>query len=99
MLRRQDCRRGHHNKFDIGDGYASPLCLLLRIVQHDDILGDAIHLHVVLVHVGAEGDHVDGMQTPAVGIKEGDDLEGRHLRIENVGILEVIIPNLIDDLA
>ncbi len=64
MLRRQDCRQGHHDEFNIGDGHAIPLRLLLRILQHDDILGDAIRLHVVLVHVGVEGDHVDGVEAP-----------------------------------
>ncbi len=61
MLGREDSRRGHHNKFDVGNGHASPLCLFLRILQHDDVLGNAICLHVVLVHVGAEGNHVDGV--------------------------------------
>ncbi len=50
----QDRRQGHHDEFDIGNGHAGPLRLLLRILQHDDVLGDAIRLHVVLVHVGAE---------------------------------------------
>ncbi len=51
------------------------------------------------MHIGAEGDHVNGVQPPAVGVKEGDDLEGRHLFIERVGILEVIVPDLVDYLA
>ncbi len=49
------------------------------------------------MHVGAEGDHVDGMQPPAVGVEEGDDLEGRHLRVEGVGVLEVVVPDLVDN--
>ncbi len=56
-------------------------------------------MHVVLVHVGAEGDHVDGVEPLAVGVEEGDDLEGRHLRIEVVGVLEVVVPDLVDYLA
>ncbi len=87
MLGRQDRRRGHHDEFNIGDGHAGPLRLLLRILQHDDVLRDAIRLHVVLVHVGAEGDHVDGVESPAVSVKEGDYLEGRHLCIEGVSSL------------
>jgi hypothetical protein len=61
MLDHEDGCRGHHHKFDIGNGHASPFCLLLSILHHDDELGDAIHLDVVLGHVQAEGDHVDVM--------------------------------------
>ena len=52
-----------------------------------------------LVHVGAEGDHVDGMESPAVSVEEGDYLESRHLRIEGVGVLEVVVPDLVNYLA
>ncbi len=38
-----------------------------------------------------EGDHVDQEQTPAVGVKEGNDVKGRHLRVEGVSILEVVV--------
>ena len=51
----------------------------------------------VLMHVGAEGDHVDGVQPPAVGIKERDDFEGRHFRVEGVGVFEVLVPDLVDN--
>jgi hypothetical protein len=61
MLGREDSRRGHHHKFDIGDGHARPFCLFLRILHHDDELGNAIRLHVILRHISAEGDHVNGM--------------------------------------
>jgi hypothetical protein len=81
------------------DGHACPLCLFLGILQHDDVLGDTIRLHVALVHVGAEGDHVDGVEPTTVGIEEGDDLEGRHLHVKGVGILEVVVPDLVDGLA
>ena len=73
------------------------LAFFLRILLHDDVLGNAVRLHLVLVHVGAEGDHVDGVETPAVGVEEGDDLEGRHLRVEGVCVLEVVVPDLVDD--
>jgi hypothetical protein len=49
-----------------------------------------------LHHISAEGVYVQGLQIPAVGIKEGHDVEGRHLCIEGFGILEVLVPNLID---
>ncbi len=57
---------------------------------------DAICLNVVLHHVQAEGDHVDGMQSPTVGIEVGHDFEGHDLRIEHLGVLEVVIPNLVN---
>ncbi len=65
----KDGCQGHHQQLNIGDGHASPLCLLLHILHHDNELGDAVCLGVVLGHVQAEGDHVNGMQSPAVGIK------------------------------
>ena len=99
MLCKEDGRRGHHDELDVGDRHASPFRLFLGILQHGDVLGDAIRLPVVLVHVGAEGDHVDGVKSPAVSIEEGDDLEGRHLRIEGVGVLEVVVPDLVSYLA
>ncbi len=46
VLGSEDGCQGHHNKFDIGDGHASPFCLLLSILHHDNELGDAIHLDV-----------------------------------------------------
>jgi hypothetical protein len=47
----KDGSQGHHHKFNISDGHASPLCLLLGILHHDDELGDAIRRNVVLDHV------------------------------------------------
>jgi hypothetical protein len=61
MLGREDSRQGHHHEFDIGDGHARPFRHFLRILHHDDELGDAIRLHVILRHISAEGDHVDSM--------------------------------------
>jgi hypothetical protein len=97
VLGSEDSCQGHDHKFDIGDRHASPLHLFLRILHHGNELGDAICLHVVLHHVQAEGDHVDGMQTPAVGIEVDHDFEGRDLCIEHLGILKVVIPNLVND--
>ena len=53
----------------------------------------------MLVHIGAEVDHVNGMEPPAVGVKEGHDLEGQHLSVEGVGILEVVVPDFVDGLS
>ncbi len=45
------------------------------------------------MHIGAEVDHVNGMEPPAVGVKEGHDLEGQHLSVEGVGVLEFVVPD------
>ncbi len=71
----------------------------MSILHHDNKLRDAIHLNVVLGHVQAERDHVNGMQPPAVGVKVGHDFKGHDLCIESLGILQVIVPNLVDDVA
>ncbi len=68
----------------------------LCILQHYDELGDAVCLHVILVHIGAEGDHVNGVEPPAVGIKEDHDLDGQNLSVEGVGILEVVVPDFVN---
>jgi hypothetical protein len=96
MLSRKDCFQGHHDKLDVGDGHACLLCLFLCILQHYDVLVDAVCLHVILVHVGAEGDHVNGMEPPAVGVKEGHDLKGQHLSVEDAGVLEVVVSDFVD---
>jgi len=99
MLGREDSHRGHHHKFDIGDGHARPFRLFLRILHHDDELWDAIRLHVILRYISAEGDQVDGMQPPAVGVEEGRDVDGRDLGVEGIGVFEIIVPYLVDDIA
>ncbi len=76
MLGPEDSRRSHHHKFDVGDGHALPLCLFLSILQHVDVLGNAVCLDVIPTHVGAEGNHVNGMKSPAVGVEEGDNFKG-----------------------
>ncbi len=96
MLGREDGRRSHHHKFNIGNGHARPLRLFLSILQHVDVLGNAVRLDVILMHVGVEGNHVNGMKSPAVGIEEGDNFKGRHLRVEGVGVLEVFEPDLVN---
>ncbi len=56
VLSCKDGSQGHHHQFKVSHGHASLLCFLLDILRHDDELGDAIHLDVVLGHVQAEGD-------------------------------------------
>ncbi len=51
VLGSEDSCQGHHHEFNIGNRHASLLRLFLRILHHDDELGDVIHLHVVLGHV------------------------------------------------
>ncbi len=96
MLGREDSRQSYHHKFVVSNGHARPLCLFLSILQHVDVLGNAVHLDVKLMHVSAEGNHVDGMKSPAVGVKEGDNFKGRHLRVKGVGVLEVFESDLVD---
>jgi hypothetical protein len=82
----QDSCQRHHDKFDVSDRHASPFSLFLGILYHDNELGDAIHLHIVLHHVHAKQDHVEGMKPIAVGIEEGHDVDGHDLHVEGVGI-------------
>jgi hypothetical protein len=97
VLGSKDSCQGHHHKFHIGNRHASLLCLFLHILHHDNELGDAICLHVIVCHVRAEGDHVDGMQPPAFGVKVGHDFKGRDFCIEHLSILQVVVPNLVDN--
>jgi hypothetical protein len=39
------------------------------------------------------------MQTPAVGVKVGHDFDGHDPSEESLGIFEIIVPDLIDDIA
>ncbi len=62
-------------------------------------LGDAICLHVVLHHIRVKQDHVKGMEPSAVGVKEGHDVNGSDLCVEGVGVFEVVVPNLVNNIA
>ncbi len=46
-----------------------------------------------------EGDNVNGMQPPAVGVEVGHDLKGRDFCVESLGVLQVVVPNLLNDVA
>jgi hypothetical protein len=39
------------------------------------------------------------MQPPAVGVEVGHDLKGRDLHVESLGVLQVVVPNLVKDVA
>jgi hypothetical protein len=82
----QDSRQCHHDKFDVGNRHAGPFSMMLV---------DTIRLHIVLHHVHAKQDHVEGMKPSTVGVKKGHDFDGRDLCVEGVGIFEVIVPNLV----
>jgi hypothetical protein len=92
----KDSRQCHHDNFDVGNRHASLFGLFLGILHHDNELGDAIRLHVVLHHISTQQDHVEGMKPSTVGIKEGHDVDGRDLCEEGVSVFEVILPNFID---
>ncbi len=95
----QDSRQCHHDKFDVGNRHSSLFSLCLGILHHEDELEDVIRLHVVLHHVRAKQDHVEGMKPSAVGIKERHDVVDRDLHVEGVGVFEVVEPNLINNIA
>ena len=93
LLSRENDRQGHHHQLNVGDGHPRPLDLLLSIHHHVDKLGNAIGLGVVLVHVGPESNHVDGVEPLADGVEERHDVPGGDLGVEGLGILEVIVPS------
>jgi hypothetical protein len=99
MLDCKDSHQGHHYKFNVGNRHAGTRHLFLHILHHEDELGDAICLHVILHHICAQGDYVDGMKPSAVGIKGGHDVNGCDLRVKGVGIFQVIASNFIDDVT
>jgi hypothetical protein len=92
---RKDGRQGHHNKLNVCNGRACPFGLFLGLLQHDDVLGNAIGLGVVPVHVRPESEHVDGVEPPTVGVKEGHQVDSKYLRIESIPIFEVGVPSLV----
>ena len=48
------------------------------------------------MHVGAEGDHANSVEPPAIGVKEGYDIEGQNLCIKGISILEVVVPDRVN---
>jgi hypothetical protein len=95
----KDSRQCHHDKFDVGNRHANMRSLFLCILHHDNELGDAICLHIVLHHFSTQHDHVEGMKPSTDGIEEGHDVDGRDLHVEGIGIFEVIVPNFINDVG
>jgi hypothetical protein len=39
------------------------------------------------------------MDPSAVGVEEGHDVNGRDLHVEGVGVFEVVVPNLVENIA
>jgi hypothetical protein len=97
MLARKYSCQGHHYKFNVGNRNVGLHCLFLCILHHDNELGDAIHLHIILHHICAQGDHAMGMKPSAVCVKEGHDVNGRDLHVEGGGVFQVVVPNFIND--
>ncbi len=95
----KDSRQGHHDKFDVSNRHAGLRCHFLCILHHDNELGDAICLHVVLHHIVAQSDHVGGMKPSAAYAKEGHDVDGRDFHVEGVSIFQVIVPNFINNVG
>ncbi len=62
-------------------------------------MGDALCLYVILCHISAEGDHVNGMYPFAVGVKEGHDVDGHDLCVEKVCVFEIVVPDLIGNIT
>jgi hypothetical protein len=75
------------------------LGLLLCILHHDYVLGDAIYLYLILGHIIVQGDHVDGVELSTVGIKEGHDAKPCVLCIKGLGILEALVTNLVSNVT
>jgi hypothetical protein len=57
----------------------APLSVLLSAYLAERL--GHIRLHVILHHILVQGNHVVGMKSFAVGIKEGHDVDDRDLRI------------------
>ena len=95
MHRRKDGRQGHHDELNVGNGHARPLGLFLGLLQHDDVLGNAVGLGVVAVHVRPESEHVNGVEPPAVGVKEDHEFDSEYLCVEGIHVLEVSVLSLI----
>ena len=53
---------------------------------------------VVCLHSGSELNHVNGVETPAVGVEVSHDLQCRDLRVEGVGVFQVVDPEIVDHL-
>ena len=39
------------------------------------------------------------MQPPTVGVEEGHDVDGQDLGVESIGVFEIVVPDLVDDIA
>ena len=53
---------------------------------------------VVCLHPGLERNHVNGMESTAVGVKVSHDLQSNDLCVEGVGIFQVVDPEIVDSL-
>jgi hypothetical protein len=99
VLGGEDSCQGHHDQLDASNGHVRTFGFFLCILQHDDVLGDAVSLCVVLVHARMQRQDIHGVEATAVQIEERHNFEGGNLRVERFGILEVVVPHLVDHIA
>ncbi len=84
----KDSCGGNGNQLDISDGHGGPLCLALGILEHVDILGDALGHSVVPKHLCWKVDKVDG--------KVADKFGGGDSIVEGLQVFQILVPRLVD---
>ena len=67
----------------------------MRILEHFDVLGDAIGGCIVTDHLCWEMNQFAGVKAPTVGIKMCEEVGGRDGGVEGVGMAEVTVPHLL----
>ena len=78
---------GNCNKNVVGDGEIGTLCLLLRILKHDDVLGDSRCLGIVEPHIYLEVDHIKSVEATTMLLKMGEEGAGLDTYIEGCSML------------
>ena len=51
------------------------------------------------MHSCLECNHVNGVEPTAVGVEVSHDLQCRDLRVEGVGVFEVVDPEIVDNFS
>jgi hypothetical protein len=96
VLSCQDSCRCHHDKSNVGNRHAGLFGLFGGILHHDNELGDTICLHVVLHHVHAKQDHVEGMKPSAVGVK---DIRSSTMSLTTLILCQIVLKFMIEGLS
>ncbi len=92
----EDSGRCHHDQLEVSNGHVRTFGFFLCILQHDDVLGDAVGLRVVLVHVRSQRQHIHGVEATTVQVEERHDFKGGNLCVEGFRVLWVVVPHLVD---